>query len=469
MIEVKETKESSYPEIISRNFTATRNACKLCAPLGAGIAFRGIEGCIPLIHGSQGCSTYIRRYVISHFKEPIDIASSNFSEQSAIFGGGDNLKTALDNLIRQYRPEAIGIATTCLSETIGDDVSLYINEYGKGKKGPKLSRSSSMPPPPVTGGPTWRVFMRPSRATVKALAAGGPQGKNINILPGFLSAEDLRHLKEILADFGLAYTLLPDYSETLDGESWADYQKLSAGGTPIKAIRDMGRAQATIQFGRSLTGLKTAAAFLEEKFKVPAMTLGIPMGIRETDLFMEALQEVTGLTLPPKYEKERGRLVDAYIDGHKYVFGKRAVIYGEADFVAAMASWLDEIGIVPVLCATGACTGKFKETVRSGLKNCREEPLICEDTDFADHAGDLPRHRGRSRHRPQQRVFPLQKTRSPFGAGRLSHPRPDRRTAHPSRGIPGDAAALRPDGQCPYRSEPGTISGGIQLYLKEDS
>ncbi len=379
---MKEIKESPYPEISSRNFTATRNACKLCAPLGASIAFRGIEGCIPLIHGSQGCSTYIRRYVISHFKEPIDIASSNFSEQSAIFGGGDNLKTALDNLIRQYRPEAVGIATTCLSETIGDDVGLYINEYGRGRKDEILPVLIHAPTPSYRG-THMEGFHEAVRATVKALAAGGPRGNNLNILPGFLSAEDLRHLKEILSDFGLAYTLLPDYSETLDGESWADYQKLSAGGTPIKAIRDMGRAQATIQFGRSLSGLKTAAAYLEEKFKVPAKTLGIPMGIRETDLFMGALKEVTGQATPQKYEKERGRLIDAYIDGHKYVSGKRAVIYGEADFVAAMASWLDEIGIIPVLCATGACTGKFKELVRSGLKNCREEPLICEDTDFA--------------------------------------------------------------------------------------
>ena len=88
---------------------------------------------MPLIHGSQGCSTYIRRYVISHFREPIDIASSNFDESSAIFGGGDNLKKALDNVTRQYRPEAIGIATTCLSETIGDDVRLYLDQYRTAK------------------------------------------------------------------------------------------------------------------------------------------------------------------------------------------------------------------------------------------------------------------------------------------------------------------------------------------------
>ena len=78
-------------KIKEKAFVATRNACKLCTPLGASIVFRGIEGCVPLIHGSQGCSTYIRRYLISHFKEPFDIASTNFTEESAIFGGEKNL------------------------------------------------------------------------------------------------------------------------------------------------------------------------------------------------------------------------------------------------------------------------------------------------------------------------------------------------------------------------------------------
>ncbi|MBI5605392.1 MAG: nitrogenase [Deltaproteobacteria bacterium] len=378
-----ETKEEFNLEITSRNFTSTRNACKLCAPLGASIAFRGIEGCIPLIHGSQGCSTYIRRYVISHFKEPIDIASSNFSEQSAIFGGGDNLKTAIDNLRRQYQPAAIGISTTCLSETIGDDVELYIDQYRKSNKDeslPVIIHAST----PSYRGTHLEGFQEALRATVETLARGGPHTDRLNLIPGFLSAEDLRHLKEILSDFGIGHTLLPDYSETLDGESWEEYQKLSAGGTTIEAIRAMGRAQATIQFGKSLKGLNTAATFLEGKFGVQSLTLGIPVGIRETDLFFKALKEWSGLEIPQKYQQERGRLVDAYIDGHKYVYGKRAIIYGEADFVAALASWLDEIGIVPALCATGACTGKFKETVLSGLKNCPEEPLICEDTDFAD-------------------------------------------------------------------------------------
>ena len=47
------------PRVAPRPFASTRNACRLCAPLGACIVFSRSRGCIPLIHGSQGCSTYI--------------------------------------------------------------------------------------------------------------------------------------------------------------------------------------------------------------------------------------------------------------------------------------------------------------------------------------------------------------------------------------------------------------------------
>ena len=121
------TKEPNHKtESKSEPFVSTRNACRLCAPLGACLAFRGVEGAVPFLHGSQGCSTYIRRYMISHFKEPMDIACSNFGETTAIFGGKQNLRIGLENVVRQYKPQMIGIATTCLAETIGDDVSLYL-------------------------------------------------------------------------------------------------------------------------------------------------------------------------------------------------------------------------------------------------------------------------------------------------------------------------------------------------------
>jgi len=365
-------------------FVATRNACKLCAPLGAGIAFRGIEGCVPLIHGSQGCATYIRRYVISHFREPMDIASSNFSEETAIFGGGANLRTALDNVIRQYSPAAVGIASTCLSETIGDDVRLLLEQYRAGSPEgvlPALIHAST----PSYRGTHMDGFHEAVLAAVSALAVRGPRLRRINLLPGFVSPADLRHLKEILEAFAMPYTMLPDYSETLDGESWPAYQRISPGGTPVAAIRTMGSATATVQFGNAAGATRTAAAYLKETFEVPAVVTGIPVGIEATDRFFKELERITGDATPEKYVRQRGRLVDAYIDGHKYVFGKRAVLYGEADFVVAMASFLDEIGMVPVLCATGAATKRFRETVAAGLSDgTGKDIVIRDDTDFED-------------------------------------------------------------------------------------
>src|SRR5512135_3320932 len=110
-------------------YVSTTNACKLCKPLGACLAFRGIEGAVPFLHGSQGCATYMRRYVISHFREPVDIASSSLGEKHAVYGGGPNLKKGLRNVAAKYRPQLIGLATTCLTETIGDDVPHLLKEF----------------------------------------------------------------------------------------------------------------------------------------------------------------------------------------------------------------------------------------------------------------------------------------------------------------------------------------------------
>ena len=173
--------------LTGKNFTATRNACKLCAPLGACLAFRGIEGCLPFLHGSQGCATYIRRYMISHFREPMDIASSSFGEESVIFGGRQNLFDGLKHVIEGYHPKVIGIATTCLAETIGDDVHMYVKEFiSKERKAINLPYILHASTPSYSGshadGYQWAV-----RAIVDQLALDGPNEKFIGVFPGMVS------------------------------------------------------------------------------------------------------------------------------------------------------------------------------------------------------------------------------------------------------------------------------------------
>jgi nitrogenase molybdenum-iron protein NifN len=362
--------------------TASRNACKVCSPLGACLAFRGIEGAISFLHGSQGCSTYIRRYMISHFKEPMDIACSNFSESTTVFGGRENLRQGLENVIRQYDPRVIGIATTCLAETIGEDVAYHLREIRKTVAGswPEIVHVST----PSYAGTHAEGFHAAIRAIVDTFAQGGTRENTVNLLPGIVSPADLRYLKSILRDFGIEPIVLSDYSDTLDGPTWSEYQRIPQGGTPLADIRRMGRALATIEFGSTVDPAKTAGALLQERFGVPNYLLPQPIGVIQTDRFFDALTAITGRPTPAEHADERGRLVDAYVDAHKYVFGKRAVVYGEQDLVVGVASLLMEIGIDPVLCGSGARTGKLLERIEELDSASGEKVAVVEGLDFAE-------------------------------------------------------------------------------------
>ncbi|ABL64792.1 nitrogenase component 1 [Chlorobium phaeobacteroides] len=365
--------------------TATQNACKLCNPLGACLAFRGIENCVPFLHGSQGCATYIRRYLISHYKEPIDIASSNFNEETAVFGGSHNLQLGLKNVTEQYKPEVIGLATTCLSETIGDDVPMILRDYKKAFKNgtpmPIMIHAST----PSYQGSHIDGFHAAVRASVKTLAEKGARKNLINIFPNMISPADIRYIKEILSDFSVPYMLLPDYSQTMDGGPWGEYHRIPPGGTPAGAIAGAGCATASIEFGSTLESSKSAAGYLEETFDVPRYPLALPIGINESDRLFNLLEKLTEQKMPEKYEDERRRLVDAYADGHKYVFEKKVILYGEEDLVISMAAFLREIGMTPVLCASGGKSGLMRKKLLELIPDLEEQGIRIRDgVDFVD-------------------------------------------------------------------------------------
>ncbi|MDR2791476.1 MAG: nitrogenase [Tannerellaceae bacterium] len=365
------------------------NACKQCAPLGACVAFKGIEGALPMLHGSQGCATYIRRYLISHFREPMDIASSNFSEETTIFGGNKNFNTGIDNIISQYHPELIAIASTCLAETIGEDVHRLIYEYRTTCEAPDMVFAST----PSYQGTHYEGFHHAVHATVKALAGQDDSSAHhqLNLFSNFISPEDIRHLKDITADFGIDAMLFPDYSDTLDGIYRDTYRRIPEGGTPLSALRCSHRARCSIELGFILnTPAQSAGDYLRDTFGVTLNRLGLPIGIGETDKLFATLSETAGRPVPEKYVRQRGRLIDLYIDGHKYLSGKQVLIYGEEDLVVALAAFAAETGLRPVLCASGGESGRLEDTLRDVLGDLYPEDLIvAEGASFDDIAARL--------------------------------------------------------------------------------
>lgn len=380
---------------IKPSYTSSRNACKMCAPLGASIVFKGIEGCIPMIHGSQGCATYIRRYMISHYKEPVDIASTNFNEESTIYGGGKNFNLGLNNVIKQYKPKVVGIASTCLSETIGEDIpgliTQYKNENIDNLELPLFIHAST----PSYQGTHMDGFHETVCSAVSSLATQSAlKGTHINLFSGFISPADIRHLKDIMLAFKTDNVLMPDYSESLDNPFWKDYHLIPEGGTPVSDIRRTSSAIASIEFGtilnkgatkgriRNAKNITTAGEWLEKNYEVKNHRILMPIGIDASDKFFNLLSEITNKPIPERYSKERGRLVDAYIDGHKYVFGKKAIVVGDEDLILGIASFLEEIGINIVLLASGGESGLLLEEYKKVSQKTGNFPSIVNGMDF---------------------------------------------------------------------------------------
>jgi nitrogenase molybdenum-iron protein NifN len=370
----------------SEPYVSTTNACKLCKPLGASLAFRGIEGAVPYLHGSQGCATYMRRYVISHFREPMDIASSSLGEKHAVYGGGPNLKLGLKNVISKYHAGLIGIATTCLTETIGDDVPRLVKEFAHEFRDVMVAHGSPAlvtVSTPSYSGTHMEGFHEAVKAIVDQVAEDTEPHEGIAVFPGFVSPADVRYLKEILDDFQVTATVVPDISLTLDAPALTQYEKLPSGGTPVADIRALGGAKAAVEFGRNLFCRDTAGATLSRKFSTSLFRMGMPVGLRETDRFFDAIEDISGQPVPDAHALERGRLVDAYVDGHKYVFGKKAVVYGEEDLVVGVTALLAEIGVQPVLCASGGRSGRFRESIAEVVEDLLpQQPLVLEGVDF---------------------------------------------------------------------------------------
>jgi len=363
--------------------SVNENQCNMCMPLGGIIAFKGVENSMALVHGSQGCSTYMRLTTIEHYNEPVDIASSSLNEKQTIYGGEANLWKALDNVIRVYRPKVIGVVTTCLAETIGEDMEMMVQKYVSDRA---LKDVDIIPvSTPSYGGSQTEGFWAATRALIAYYARPTEKHGGINVIIPHISPADIREIKRILGLSGLEYTLLPDYSLTLDRPYGGSYKKIAPGGTRTEDIARMTGAQATIQFGLTCPDELSPGLYLEREHGVPLISLPLPIGLENTDRFVQALRTPGGGPLPEALALERGWLLDGMADAHKYNARGRPVIYGEPELVYAFTGLCLENGAMPAVLATGAKSSELtaRLTLLLAETDADEMPAILEEADFA--------------------------------------------------------------------------------------
>lgn len=348
-------------EIIERE-ALTINPAKVCQPIGATWATLGIHGCMPLGHGSQGCVSYLRMTLSRHLKDPAISATSSFTEASAIFGGIGNLKQAIRNVIHIYKPEVIAVYTTCVSETIGDDVGGTIKtmiEEGDIPENVKVIYAST--PSYVGSHITGFSNMTTSMAT-QLTKKTKPNGK-INLIPGFVSPADVREIKRLLKLMGIKFIIFPDVSDVLDTPMTIKYELYPKGGVKVEELMDTANSMCSIALGSYASS--NAALVLKRDFDVESFILPLPMGIKNTDLFLMKLKEISGHDIPEDIEDERGRLVDMLCDLERHFYDKRVAVAGDPDTVLGILSIIKELNMIPVHVVTGTPAEGFVDKVKN--------------------------------------------------------------------------------------------------------
>src|SRR5574341_631316 len=324
---------------------ATVNPQKNSPALGATLAYLGVDQMLGLLHGAQGCSTFIRLQLSRHFKESIALNSTSMSEDSAIFGGWENLKSGLRRVAEMFRPGVIGVMTSGLTETMGDDVRSAIVHFRK--ENPELEGTPVVwASTPDYCGSLQEGYAAAVEALVATLAEKVPEAerdpRQVTLLPGsHLTPADVEEVKGLVESFGLTCLTVPDIANALDGHIDDEVSPLSMGGVPVEAIRRAGRSAATIYVGESLA---KAALRLREEHGIPAYGFGSLTGLADVDRFMATLAALSGRPVPEAQRRWRSRLMDAMVDSH-YQFGrKRVALALEADHLMGLTRFLAGMG-----------------------------------------------------------------------------------------------------------------------------
>lgn len=359
-------------EILKRAKALSVSPLKTSQPIGAALAFLGINRSVPMLHGSQGCTAFGKVFFVRHFREPIPLQTTAMDQVSSIMGADENVIEGLRVLCEKSRPALIGLPTTGLSETQGTDIKRLVKEFRA--EYPEFADVAVVPvnTPDFSG-----CFESGYAAAVTAMIdelvpplrpCVGERTRQVNVLvSSMLTPGDVEALKDIISSFGLEPLVLPDLSDSLDGRLTDDaFNPLTIGGTPVAAFATLGAAAATVVVGPSLYA---AADLLAERTGVPVYRFPHLLGLAMMDQLLMALARISGEPVPTRQERERARLQDTLVDTHFMLGQARFALALDADHLLAFSDLLTAAGaevVAAVAPARGPALDLLPGTVKLG-------------------------------------------------------------------------------------------------------
>ena len=361
-------------EIIKRKKALSVSPLKSSSPIGASLAFAGINRSIPMMHGSQGCTAFGKVFFVRHFREPIPLQTTAMDQVSTVLGADDSIVEGLKNICEKNKPALIGVPTTGLSETQGCDVHGSIKTFYR--KYPQYAdvKVVGVNTPDYVGsmesGFAAAILAMIDKLVLPRAEAGtfpGRRKKQVNfVVSSMLTPGDLEVVKEYAESFGLRPAVVPDIGDSLDGHLGDDFiTPLTIGGTSVNEFENLGDAIATISIGASV---KKAADLLHERTEVESYHFDQLLKLEDIDRFISLLSEISGIPVPEKLRRQRRQLQDAMLDCHFMLGFSRFAIAADPDLLFSFSCLVNSIGGTVAVAVAPARSDILKHVMADTVK-----------------------------------------------------------------------------------------------------
>ena len=178
---------------------------------------------------------------------------------------------------------------------------------------------------------------------------------------------DMEEIKRLAIELGVPHIMFPDTSNVLNAQQTGRFHMFPPGGVTVEQMTLTGSSVGTVALGRLASG--PAARALDTKCKVPCEILDLPIGLKATDIFIDTLRQIAGVTVPESINIERGRLVDVITDMHQYFFGRKVALAGDPDQLIALTQFLVDLDMWPIHIITGTPGKKFETRIKEITKD----------------------------------------------------------------------------------------------------
>lgn len=332
-----------------------RNGCLL---QGAVSVLKAINGVVPIIHSTAGCSVqekYIANVSNGHAADNFTIACTNIIEKQIIFGGSSRLREQIKNTVKVLEGDLYVVVSGCAAEIVGDDIGAMTKEAAE-QGYPVINIST-----PGFKGHSFDAYAKVTKGIIDGLSKGNVRESSPN--------------KELVNLFGISSGLDPYWEGNLEelhsllGNAGLEANSLFGYGSSVENWKRIGDAGLNVVFsGRGLE----IAHYLEEKYGTPYLYLeelqpGLK-GIEEILDKLAAVYESKKETIEKIKRQEKNKylyylakLAPYY---YKHHLQKEAVLVGPS-YAASIGKFLEESfgQIIRSVIITDNATDREKELI----------------------------------------------------------------------------------------------------------